>query len=169
MGRCAHCNKFIIGGKKQGALRYCNDACYQQGFLAVVADQQAPGVVAARLEQYRQQACPICGGEGPIDVYTSHTAWSALVLTSWKSKPRLSCVECGRSEIRKAMAFTVICGWWGFPFGLVVTPWQLMNNVKALKKARDPSQSSSELQQLVKLEVASALQAQATKQPTGGT
>jgi hypothetical protein len=158
MGRCAYCGKFIIGGKKQGSLRYCNDACHHQGFLAPVAEYAAPELVEARLTALRQQPCPICGGVGPVDLYTSHTAWSLVAVTSWKDRPRLSCVRCGRRRIRRAMAFTALCGWWGFPFGLVVTPWQLFNGAKALSKARDSSTPSDQLQQMVKLEVASSLQ-----------
>ena len=101
MGKCAHCGKFILGGKKEGALRFCNDACHQKGFLARLAAQAAPETVEARLQQIRHQQCPICGGDGPVDIYISHTAWSLFVITSWKDRRQLSCARCGRASIRK--------------------------------------------------------------------
>jgi hypothetical protein len=162
MGRCAYCNKFILGGKKQGALRFCNDQCHQEGFLVRVAEEAAPEVVAERIQEIRQQECPVCGGDGPVDISTSHTAWSLVILTSWNDHPRLSCTDCAKKAIWRGIAFTSVCGWWGFPFGVVVTPWQLMNNLKALKKLPHPGSPTDDLQQLVKLQIASELEAAQT-------
>lgn len=159
MARCAHCRSFILGGKKQGSLRFCNDSCYQQGFLAVVADQVAPELVAERLNELRNQECPVCGGEGPVDICTSHTAWSIIVMTSWKDHPRLSCARCGKAAIRRGIAFTSLFGWWGFPFGVVVTPWQLMSNFKSLRRLPGAHGPSPALQEIVQLQIAQELQA----------
>lgn len=158
MAKCTHCGKFIIGGKKQGQLRFCNDRCYQRGFLAAVADQAAPGVVAARLREIREEACPLCGGPGPIDICTSHTAWSAIVIVSWKDHPRLSCGRCGTVSIWRGIVFTFFLGWWNFPFGPVITPWQLMNGFKSLKRLPSSRGPSAELQLMVKLRVAQEIQ-----------
>jgi predicted RNA-binding Zn-ribbon protein involved in translation (DUF1610 family) len=164
MPRCANCNKFIIGGKKQGELRFCNEDCYQRGFLARVAEEVAPELVAEQLQEIRSQDCPICGGKGPVDLSTSHTAWSIVIMTSWKDHPRLSCSKCGKKAIWRSLAFTSVFGWWGFPFGIVVTPWQLLNNFKALKKLPHVDQPSDELQHLVKTQIASELEAHAAEQ-----
>lgn len=159
MSRCAYCNKFILGGKKQGSLRFCNDACYQKGFLVRVAEEAEPELIAERVQAIREQPCPMCGGEGPVDLSNSHTAWSLFVLTSWRDHPSISCSSCGKKAIWKGLAFTSVCGWWGFPFGLVVTPLQLINNFKSLGKLPHSSEPSQQLQELVKLEIASELEA----------
>ena len=160
MAKCAYCNKFIIGGKKQGALRFCNDQCHQKGFLVSVAEEVAPEVIAQRVDEIRQQDCPDCSGNGPVDLSISYTAWSIVVMTSWKDHPRLSCSACGKKAIWKGIAFTSLFGWWGFPFGIVVTPWQIINGLKALKKLpHSQHQPSDDLQQMVKLEIASELEA----------
>lgn len=161
MGRCANCRAFILGGRKQGDLRYCNDACLQQGFLAPLADRVAPEIVARNLQATHQQPCPICHGPGPVDLYTSHTAWSIFILTSWCSQPQLSCESCGSAAIRKGMVITALCGWWGIPFGLVVTPWQLLNGARSLANRPLPSHPSEALQHLVKLNVGAAIAQQA--------
>jgi len=158
MARCANCGKFILGGKKQGPLRFCNDLCYEQGFLIAVADQAAPEVVASRLVQLREQTCPLCDGEGPVDICTSHTAWSLVVMTSWKDHPQLSCARCGKKAILRGLAFTSVFGWWGFPFGLIVTPWQLMNGIKSLRALPNAEQPSAKLQEMVKLQIAHEIQ-----------
>lgn len=161
MAKCAHCGKFMIGGKKQGSLRFCNEACYQKGFLVPLAEYADPDEVEDRLRETHEQNCPVCSGPGPVDVYTSYTAWSILVMTSWQDHPQFSCARCGRKAIRRGLAVTSLFGWWGFPFGLIVTPWQLINGVRSLAKARDSSQPSEQLQELIKLQFASELQAQA--------
>jgi hypothetical protein len=157
MARCAHCNKFILGGKKQGALRFCNDECHQRGFLAPMAERAAPEQIAERIRQLHQQQCPICGGDGPVDVCTSHLAWSYLIRTSWKDRSQLSCASCGKKAIWKGLAITSLFGWWGFPFGLVATPWQLLNGIKSLRKLPAASRPSDALQHMVKLQVASQI------------
>jgi hypothetical protein len=154
MAKCAHCGKFILGGKKEGPLRYCNDRCYEQGFLVVVAEQVAPELVAARIAEVHGQACPVCGGEAPVDICTSYTALSIFVLTTWKAKPRLSCARCGKKSIFRDIAFTSVFGWWGLPFGLILTPVQLINGFRSLGKLPKAARPSAELQEIVKLQIA---------------
>jgi hypothetical protein len=43
------------------------------------------------VEEVHRSNCPRCSGPGPLDVYKAHQVWSALVLTSWSSRPALSC------------------------------------------------------------------------------
>ena len=157
MARCAHCNKFILGGKKQGSLRFCNDACHQKGFLAPMAETAAPELIAERTRQLHEQQCPICGGEGPVDICTSHTALSFLVFSSWKDLTRLSCASCGKKAIWKGLLTTSLFGWWSFPVGLVTTPWQLMNGVKSLRRLPSATGPSEALQQMVKLQLATQI------------
>jgi len=157
MAKCSYCGKFILGGKKQGSLRFCSADCHEKGFLAPLAERAAPEVVETRVREVHQQRCPICGGDGPVDIFTSHTALSFFIHTFWKDHPRLSCARCGKKSIWKGLALTAVFGWWGFPFGLIATPWQLLNGVRSLSKLRDASQPSEELQRMVKREVAAAL------------
>lgn len=158
MAKCSHCGKFIMfGGKKQGELRFCSDACHQQGFLAPLAERFAPEVIEQQVRQIHQQSCPVCGGDGPADINTSRTTASILIMTSRKDSPRLSCARCGKGSINKGIASTALFGWWGFPFGFIFTPWQLFKGVKSLSNLPDASQPSEKLQRLVKLQVAGSL------------
>ena len=153
MGRCAYCEKFIIGGKKQGSVRFCSDTCYEQGFLAQLADQATPELIVERIQEIRARCCPVCEGEGPLDLYTTHTAWSLIVFTGWRHRPQLSCAGCGRKSIQRGLASTALLGWWSIPLGIVMTPWQLINGFKELSKCRDTSEPSTDLLDQVRLEL----------------
>lgn len=157
MGRCATCRKFIIGGPKQGDLQFCSEQCLEDGFLAPLAQRAAPELVAARAYDAHQQNCPVCGGAGPVDIYTSHTAFSLFWITSWKSQPRLCCARCGTAAIRRGLITTALFGWWGIPFGIVMTPWQLYNGVKSLANRPNPSEPSMELTRRIRIEIARAM------------
>ncbi|HEY2761481.1 MAG TPA: hypothetical protein VGI75_12080, partial [Pirellulales bacterium] len=96
MASCDYCNKTILfGGVRQGDLRFCGKACAQRGLSTVAAQQFAPGEIDQLVHNIHQGTCPICNGEGPIDVQLSHEVWSALVLTRWATKSKIACQRCG--------------------------------------------------------------------------
>ncbi len=69
MAQCAYCSTTIIlGGKKEGDLRFCNDKCVERGFVLIVADQIPPEMLNEAVTEVHQGVCPACGGPGPIDV-----------------------------------------------------------------------------------------------------
>jgi hypothetical protein len=69
----------------------------------------------------------------------------------------LSCGRCGTTAICKGLAITAIFGWWGFPWGIVVTPWQLLNGAKALANRPRPDEPSDELNRLVRIQIAKSM------------
>ena len=101
--------------------------------------------------------CPVCSGNGPIDVHTSHEVWSILLMTSWKSLPRISCRSCGVKRQLGGLFFSLFAGWWGFPWGLVMTPVQIVKNVIGLASPPDPMQPSDELLHQMRLIIAEHL------------
>ncbi len=157
MGRCAYCRKLMIGGRRQGNLRFCSDNCHELGFLLPLAERAGREFVSEQIHAAHEQLCPSCGGPGPVDVYTSHTAWSIIILTTWKSTPRLSCRRCGTAEIWRGITFTALCGWWGCPYGWIVTPIQLFRGVHALLTRPQAAHPSAALQHHVKLRVGSSI------------
>ena len=98
--------------------------------------------------------CPDCGGPGPVDVHTAHSAWSALVMTSWKSTPRVSCRPCATRAKLKAIAFTGAFGWWGFPWGLIASPVQIGRNVLEMMNGPRPDAPSAALEDIARRTVA---------------
>ncbi|HEX7813903.1 hypothetical protein [Dyella sp.] len=98
----------------------------------------------------RNGACPQCKRQGaPVDLHETHWIWSALVITRYGRKTRLCCRDCGRSNYLKALGSSTLLGWWGFPFGLLITPYKIvMNLVGYLRK--DSGSPSPQLTQWVR-------------------
>ncbi len=155
MAACSYCNSTIIfGGVSQGAYTFCNKGCQQKGVLLAIADKLPESSVTSLTAQVHQGLCPVCGGSGPVDLHTSHRVWSALVLTSWSSRPRLSCRPCGvRRQIGDTL-LSLVAGWWGFPWGLIMTPVQVVRNFVALFKSPDPMKASPQMERILRLQLA---------------
>ena len=157
MASCAYCGSTLLFVKKRvGDLQFCNDDHVRKGALVVRAGQVPPGEASQLAARIRSGLCPVCKGMGPVDVFSSHTIWSAVVLTSWRSHPRVSCRSCGRKEQWKGLLSSLFLGWWGFPWGLIVTPVQVVRNVVALSGGTPPS-PSEQLQQMARLQIAEQL------------
>lgn len=167
MASCAYCNTTILfGGKRRGDLRFCNAECEQRGVLASVANQVPQQVVDRYLAQVHRGNCPICNGNGPIDVHTSYRAWSALVLTSWSSRPSVCCQSCGKKRKIVDAIFSVLLGWWGLPWGLLITPLQVGRNIIGFFRSPDPATPSPALEKILRLQLAaSAMQGEQHKEP----
>jgi hypothetical protein len=143
MPSCDYCKSFHLFGKKDASGNYCNDKCMLEARLKSAANSLPPGYIEQRIAEIHQGNCPRCMGPGPVDIHTSHEVWSAVVLTSWKSLPALSCKSCGVKRQLGGMAFCGFLGWWGFPFGLIITPVQLIRNFIGMVGGPNPNQPSS--------------------------
>ncbi len=163
-GRCDGCGTTILfGGKKSGARRYCGDACVRRGAQLDAALAIPPAVVLQRAIAVRNGLCPRCHGSGPIEAHVGHRVWSALVVTSWSSHTVVACRRCGvKSQLGSAL-FSLVCGWWGFPWGLLVTPVQVVRNLVAVLRYTETPEPSPELQQIVRNELAAQQVAQQSR------
>ena len=162
MAACSYCGTTILfGGTRDGDLRFCNQECQQKGFVAAVATKVPDTVLKEQVRKIHQGPCPKCGGSGPVDVHTSYRVWSALVLTSWSSRPHIVCRTCGVKARLGDSVFSVVFGWWGFPWGLVMTPVQLFRNLAGLVQINQPTAPSPQLVHLIRLHIAAnAIEAQ---------
>jgi hypothetical protein len=93
--------------------------------------------------------CPKCRGMGPVDVHKVHSVWSALLLTRWSTKPQVSCRSCAIKDQMGGALFSLVCGWWGFPWGLVLTPVQITRNIMGMANPPDGKRPSESLRKLV--------------------
>lgn len=150
MATCAGCGTMILfGGVTEGGLRFCNAACQRKAGISAALEMIPQEVIEAALLQTHHGACPQCGGEGPVDVHHSHRVWSALLMTSWSSPGVLCCRSC---KVRNHLFSTVYCaalGWWGFPWGMLVTPIQIGRNVFGLFSSPAAGNPSPALRQIV--------------------
>ncbi len=158
MARCDTCGTSILfGGVRDDGFRFCNVQCQERGGLLKAAKRLPEELVSHQVQLVHRGDCPKCGGPGPVDVHTSYTVWSAVVLTSWRERPQVCCRPCGNKS-RVVGAFTsMLFGWWGIPFGLVITPVQIFRNVAGLVSPPDPETPSAQLENEVRKHLATHL------------
>ena len=157
MAKCAYCGTTLLfGGKSHGNLRFCNDKCLSNGQVLLVAQEVPDEMVKAQAREIHSGLCPVCRGRsGPVDVQTSHKVISFVLMTSWSSTPRISCRSCGRRAQLGATLYSLFLGWWGFPFGLLMTPVQITKNIAGMLRSSDSMSPSPQLEQMVRLNIAS--------------
>jgi len=165
MKRCTHCGTTILfGGVNEDGRRYCNEGCHEAGKLALQSQRLPPEMVAEAVTKVVEGNCPVCGGSGPIDVFTSYRVLSAVVVTSWRNTPRISCRGCATKAQLLSTLYCFFLGWWGIPWGLVMTPIQIVRNLAGLSQGNDPSKPSELLESIVRTQLAR----EASAQPQAG-
>jgi len=162
MARCSACGSTILfGGRRLGDLRFCNDKCLARGRYLTFADQIPDAMVDDLARRTLRGACPKCNGPGPVDVHNAYSVWSAVYLTSWKTQPHITCKSCGTRAQVQALLFSLVFGWWGLPFGFILTPVQVARNIGAMRRQSSPTEPSPDLLRAARLTLAARLAAQA--------
>jgi hypothetical protein len=136
--------------------------------LLDIADQLPPEVVDSYMHVMQMSPCPQCEGPGPIEVHTSYRVWSAAVVTSWSNRPRISCKKCATKAQLGNMVFSSVLGWWGFPWGLVMTPVQISRNIWGMFYRPAVGKPSPQLVKFLKLNLASNYLAQRQRDAAEG-
>jgi DNA-directed RNA polymerase subunit RPC12/RpoP len=165
MARCAYCNSLMLfGGVREGTLRFCNATCHTRGRVASAAGQIPADIVRKHAAQIQNGPCPRCKKEnGPVDVHTAHRIYSALFMTSWASQPQISCRSCGLKSQAIGAASSLLLGWWGVPWGLIMTPVQIGKNIVGIVNYSPSSEPSPQLEQMVRLSLATQATQRATR------
>jgi hypothetical protein len=152
MATCGYCGTTILfGGVRDGAQRFCNNKCHQSAYLLRVAQTIPASTVERQVEEVFRGNCPKCHGLGPNDLHKVHRVWSALVLTSWSSSGQVCCRSCATKSQLGGLFFCLFLGWWGFPWGLVMTPVQIARNIMGMCAGPDPSKPSDDLRKVVQV------------------
>ena len=56
----------------------------------------------------------------------------SILIMTFKTPTAIYYIRPGESTLGKALPFVLISmifGWWGFPFGLIYTPWSILENL----------------------------------------
>ena len=166
MASCSYCDSFILfGGQTDQTGRYCNANCQQAGNLLAFSHRIPRHQIDQLIWQLHHGNCPRCGLPGPVDVHKAHKIWSALVLTSWNSSPALSCKSCATKRQLGALAFSGLFGWWGFPWGLIMTPVQVIRNFVEMFGGPQAGQPSPLLENFARIQAAVVAIQQDQQQP----
>jgi hypothetical protein len=156
MAACSACGTTILfGGRREGDLRFCNAKCDTNGVLVREASRIPRDVIQQRTAAIYHGRCPQCAGAGPVDVRTSYRIYSALVFTSWQNTPKIACRSCGVKSQLGSAAFSLFLGWWGIPWGLIMTPIQITRNIAGALSRRADHGPTPQLERTVSLVVAS--------------
>ncbi len=152
MAKCAACGQSILfGGVRDGSLRFCNKKCSRNGLAAKIGQAIPEDDLYNAVLDVHSGPCPECQGRGPVDIYRAHFIWSLLLLSFFSTKKYLCCRRCATKKQLFAFFVSGFVGWWGFPFGLLGTPVQLVRNLVEMgKQPRDLP--SPELVELIRLE-----------------
>lgn len=162
MAVCSYCGTSVLWGVRDGNLRFCNDHCRQGQLLLSVADQVPPEIVSEHVAAVHRGRCPKCQATGPVDAYYSYRVWSALVVTTRRTRLHVCCRSCASRQQIGDAAISLLFGWWGLPWGPIFTPVQIARNIGALMSRRDETgRPSAQLEKLVKLSLAQRIAAQA--------
>ena len=158
MKKCAYCGTTIVfGGKKHEDhkdLEFCSEKCLHKGIKGLLLDKAKDipeEKIIKTVEEVHSGRCPKCNGPGPVDAYTSHSVYSLLFFTSWYSTPHICCRSCGTKSQFGGIILSLVLGWWGFPWGFLMTPVQIIRNIHGLFSAPSPSMPSEELKNRVRL------------------
>ena len=157
MAECEACgNRIVFGGVKQGQRTYSSTKCVKEAVWTDALKLVPNAEVEQAVKAIHEGACPKCHGPGPVDVHTSYKVYSILVMTRWSSQPIVACQSCARKQQLKHTLHSLVTGWWGFPFGLIFTPVQIVRNIGGLigMAGPDPMTPSPALSRIVRLSLA---------------
>lgn len=154
MADCNNCGKSILfGGRRIDGARYCGVRCASRHSLLQMAEQVPTGVLQKHVEHWRSSACPRCNRPGPIDVYRHHRVHSFVLMTQWHTRQSVCCRRCGRRSQLGSALYSAALGWWGFPWGLLVTPVQVGRNLAGVFRPAPPA-PTEQLRKVVRLQLA---------------
>jgi hypothetical protein len=157
MAVCDYCNKsFNLFGVHDDGYSFCSAKCRNQAQGLLLSLGNVPAAdIESYIERVHAGPCSKCSKPNPVDLYRSYRVVSMLILTRWTTRNHFVCRACARREQLKALLYSTLLGWWGFPFGLIVTPIQIVRNIVGLSGGGiDPRRPSDRLRRLLKLTLA---------------
>ena len=138
--------------------KFCSIDCLQNARLMEASVDIPEQEILKHATEIRNGPCPAClRQEGGIELRKCYWVWSAVLFTRYGTSPKFCCKKCGTKANLLAIVSCSILGWWGFPFGLLLTPIYIISNVAAMFRKFDKSKPSEELIQTARLQLATAL------------
>lgn len=156
---CDFCRKstgfFPIKNEGQ---KFCSATCLRNARLMEAAVEIPETEIYNRALDIKNGPCPACRGRSTkIEVRKSYWVWSALLFTRWGTTSKVCCKKCGMQSNLGSLAANVFLGWWGIPWGILITPAQIFSNIVAMFRRFDDLKPSDELLQAAKLQLADEL------------
>lgn len=138
-----------------GGQRFCSKTCCRNARLMEISEDIPENEIQRRAAQIASGPCPACQLSGGIvEVRRHHRVWSGVYFTRVQERSQVCCRSCGIKANARSMLFSAAFGWWGLPFGLILTPVQILANCIEMFKVRRYPQPSDELVDVARLELA---------------
>lgn len=143
--------------------RFCSKNCLHRARISEAAVDLTEAMILQGAGKIRSGACPMCSSmASPVEMRYSYTAISYIIKSTYNTRTRLCCVQCGRKENRQGMLVSFFAGWWSIPSRPIYTIAALIGNLKAMFEMRGDGLPSDELISQAKYQLAlSALENQA--------
>jgi hypothetical protein len=149
MATCDYCGQTYRGWAiKDGQYRFCNTQCRKQGQVLKLLDNVALKDLDDYIARAHAGPCPTCYRPNPVDAHPSYWVYSLIVYTRWSKSFEIQCHACARKRQLKDPVFCLACGWWGIPFGFIITPVQLIANLLAMLPKNVPSERFRQMSKL---------------------
>jgi hypothetical protein len=127
---CPTCDKTVLfGGVKDGNKKYCSKECIEKAEINKVAEKIPDDDVDKMTNKIRNDRCPVCRRKKIIDVHKSYSVFSLFFFTNYETRQHMMCKSCAIKRQLLALLSSSLFGWWGFPFGLIMTPVQIIRNI----------------------------------------
>ncbi len=151
MATCAVCGNAIeSGGIRLGDRLLCGGECLDRARALEGGASTSHGGLTNPAMRIHAGPCPMCQGPGPVDVHDIHWVWSAVAFTRWGSRAQVSCRRCAVKSQVGGIARSALLGWWGIPWGLIITPIQIVRNIGAITRPPDPDEPSDRLRAIAR-------------------
>ncbi len=156
---CANCGTTILfGGVKDGDRRYCNNQCFEADEVNRVAATIPDYEVERLAAVIHSGSCPKCNGDGPVEIHKSYSVYSVVLYTKWQTSEHLLCKSCATKKQAIDLTGSFLLGWWGVPFGLIITPVQIVMNIFAMLRSPGAGGATEALKRRARLILASQQQ-----------
>jgi hypothetical protein len=167
LGTCHTCDAIILfGGVTRDGHRYCGRRCAEEAELGRAIEMIPAEVAESEALRIRRAPCPLCGrADTDVDLRASFRVTGFLLHTSVSTRRQICCRVCGAREAAKAIAHTMIFGWWGFPWGPVLTPMMVLRNLFAMIPRLRNRRVRADFVDAVRLDIAAGVLAQGQLPP----
>ncbi len=157
--RCDYCgNSARFSPVLDQGQRFCSKRCLRQTRLLEISVDISDEEIIRHARNIKNGECPDCHKrDSKVEVRYYYRVWSAIVFTQWAKRTHVCCRACGRRTNFGSIMFSLLLGWWGFPWGIIITPAQIISNLVEIFKGREEPEPSDELIQAARIELAAAI------------
>lgn len=135
--------------------RFCSKACLRNARLLEISEDISKEEILSHAFTIKNGTCPECQQAGSkTEVRRYYRVWSAGIFTQWTNRTHICCHSCGRKANLGSIVFCTLLGWWAIPWGVIMTPAQILANITEMFKPLSDPAPSDELLQAARLDLA---------------